>query len=320
MGWGPCLSHEHPNLWSPRPPTSIRHPGHDLPAQPLASCGKAHTQDIFPPAELMRVNAFACSEFPGILTLSQVQNLSTNLLPLKKKKKNPNSGPRKKAGRKEWAESLNSAVHCCLRQRVSEMYTQAHIPKPPGSPLAQELNPPAERLNSGGLGSLMVCPHLQQRKLEEKATEAPFHPEMISLSCLLLSSLFLAWSGLISMLRLLSRLIKGKTPRSRRRGHSEATLPGHPSPRWPSFQSSESSLPRTRVVATKQVPSESDELNCPPRSLSSICLVITDCIILGCPNLRHLDQHVHRHTKHSQAARLVRSPGPASSASGAGCT
>ena len=228
---------------------------------PWPHVGK-HTQDRFPPAELMRVNAFACSEFPRIFTLSQVPNLSTNLLPLKKKKKkkNPNPSPRKKAGGKEQAESLNSAVHCCLHQRASALNTQAHIPKPPGSPLTQELNPPAERLNSGGLGSLMVCPHLQQRKLEEKATEAPFHPEMISLSCLLLSSLFLAWRGSISTLCLLSRLIKGKTPRSRSRGPSEATLPGHLSPRWPSFQSSESSLPRTRVVATKQVPSESDEL------------------------------------------------------------
>ena len=97
----------------------------------------------------------------------------------KKKNKNKNPTPvlrRRQEGK--WAESVNSAVRCCLRQ---ELNTQAHTPKSPAAPLTQELNPPAERLNSGELGSLVVCPHLQQRKLEEKAIEAPLHPETIFL-------------------------------------------------------------------------------------------------------------------------------------------
>ena len=178
MWWDPCLSHEHPTSGH----QGLQHPSDTLdimwesPSQVLASCGKADTQETFPPAELRRVNAFACSEFPRIFMRSQVPNLSTDLLPLKKKKKILTPVLRRQEGK--WAKSVNSAVHCCLRQ---ELNTQAHTPKSPASPLTQELNLPAERLNSGELGSLVVCPHLQQRKLEEKAIEAPLHPETIFL-------------------------------------------------------------------------------------------------------------------------------------------
>ena len=105
MWWDPCLSHEHPTAGH----QGLQHPSDTLditwesPSQALASCGRAGTQETFPPAELMRVNAFACSEFPRIFTCSQVPNLSTKLLPLKKKKKQkqkPNPSPKKKAGGK----------------------------------------------------------------------------------------------------------------------------------------------------------------------------------------------------------------------------
>ena len=101
MWWDPCLSHEHPTSGH----QGLQHPSDTLdimwesPSQVLASCGKADTQETFPPAELRRVNAFACSEFPRIFMRSQVPNLSTDLLPLKKKKKNPNPSPKKAGGK-----------------------------------------------------------------------------------------------------------------------------------------------------------------------------------------------------------------------------
>ena len=104
------------------------------------------------------------------------------------------------------------------------------------------------------------------------------------------------------------------------RGNSKATATSTPMPGWPSFQFSDSSVSMTHVMATKKVPSKLHELNCPPSGLSSICLVIADCVILRCPILCYLNQFVCRYIKHSQVAPLVHSLGPASSVSGAGCT
>lgn len=94
-----------------------------------------------------------------------------------KKKKNPNPSPKKKAGGKVGRLS----EFCSSLLPLPRVEHSGPHPKSPASPLTQELNPPTERLNSGELGSLVVCPHLQQRKLEEKAIEAPLPPETIFL-------------------------------------------------------------------------------------------------------------------------------------------
>lgn len=74
----PASEPQAPHHQSPMTPAPIRHPGHSLPSQPLASCRKAYTQSTFLPAKLMMANAFPCSEFPRACTFSHGLGLSIN--------------------------------------------------------------------------------------------------------------------------------------------------------------------------------------------------------------------------------------------------
>lgn len=74
----PASEPQAPHRQSPMTPAPIRHPGHSLPSQPPALCGKAHTQSTFLPAKLMMVNVFSGSEFPRAFTFSHALGLSIN--------------------------------------------------------------------------------------------------------------------------------------------------------------------------------------------------------------------------------------------------